>query len=154
MPGRSAAAPERAPRADGARVQTPVLLFAAVGLFTVVTACVGVGFLITQFRPGTTTSWSPMSVNESKARGRVLIDALAGYRRAEGRFPASLGDIALDRDPALLRPVTGNDAWLYIPAEDGASYRLRFTAEGGHPSAEYDSRRGGWIVAPLDAPRR
>lgn len=89
------------------------------------------------------------SLEESKRRGAVIVDALAEYRADHGTYPAHLVMLAPRYVTAVEPPTWGLRAWryrTYTPGEE-PYFQLSVAAnESGYPALYYDVRTGRWVL--------
>jgi hypothetical protein len=87
------------------------------------------------------------SVDETKRRGDVVIQALNNFHADHGRFPRSLAELSPQYLEEIPEPDWGLRRWLYEP--DGSDFYLRVnetehTGDGDSHWLRYEGDKSGW----------
>ena len=94
------------------------------------------------------------SLEESKRRGAVLVEAIEAHRAAAGSYPDSLEQLVPARLEVIEPPTWGLQRWRYrrlLPQTEQAAGREFFqlsvaASESGYPVLYYDIAARRWVL--------
>lgn len=85
------------------------------------------------------------AIEETKARGLAIVEALQEYRAVAGSYPPSLDALVPAHLESIPAPAWGEE-WMYRTFDDGAHCELYVRAPDGRLTLRYDFIGGRWAL--------